>query len=254
MITFWENPQDHLQFLVLQKHLESQGYKYLGNSAPTADSEDFNAEVIRQVQRAEKVMISPVIEYNSLFSSSTIVSGKLAYFAYPAGQDEDLPDTLRGGFRVEQLADPYENPAGSFAKITRRLPSELLNELERQNVLLEYVKEFYFEHPGGYEALVRCGLLQFKDRKGQKLHYPLSKDDLLTLYRMENDKVLDLKRLNKAAPEEDRRAGKSLKDLIVKGLAVPIRKSSSRHTLSKAATEGEYTALVEKRYMPDYHY
>lgn len=257
MITFWQNPRDYLEFLVLQKSLESKGYKYLGNSSPTTDSEYFDAGVITKMQEAEKVMVSPVIEYNILFSTSTIIPGKLAYFAYPADNDEeDLPDTLRGGFKVERV-DPYEIPAGSFAKITKQLPSELLNELEykRLNVLLENVKMFYFEHPDGYEALARCGLPQFKNRGDQKLHYPLSADDIKTLSRMENDRVLDLNKLRrKTAPEENRRAGKSLRDLISKGLAVPIRKSSSRHTLSKAATEGEYTALVEKKYLPDYLY
>ncbi len=251
MIQFLANPPDYLQFVVLQKYLESQGYKYLGNSAPTADSEDFNAEVIKQIQNAEKVVVSPVIEYNSLFSTSTIIPGKWAYFVYPAAE-EDLPDTLRGGFRVERV-DPSKNPASSMRKITKLLPSELLNELERQNVLIEHVTEFYFEHPGGYEALVRCGLHQFKNNRNQPLRYHLSADDVTTLSRMENHQVLDLKELHKrTVDEDDRKARRSLENILIKsGLVVPIRKSSARHTLSKAATEGEYTAMVEKRYMPD---
>ena len=240
---YWQKEQLTLMEALIQKHsLLQRGYKYVGISATRQTSPDFNKDLMKKLQKAEEVAMIPLFKSDfSLFlgGRETILEGRYSFYAiFPEEEEEEIPDTLPGGFRAEQQMDLFENPASPFRTIKRKLPSKLLSELDNNIILYENVKEFYFEP-------------NQKEYEKMKFKHTLTIDDLILLSRMENKKMLDTAQLrNKHSNPEDRKAGKHLEDqLRMSKLVEQVGRTA--YTLSPEALDGMYAAVVHKKYLPE---
>lgn len=239
---YWlqDKPPTLMEALVRKHYLLSKGFQEVGVSSVHQTSSDFNTNLMKRLPEAEEVAMVPFFELgNSLFlgEAEKIVPGTYRFFAiFPEEEEEKIPDTLPGGFRVD--SQHYENPASPFRKIKRKSPSELLYELsyEQLGVLYENVERFYFEP-------------HQREEKEHQFPHNLSIDDVIILSRMEKEKKLDLVELkNKHSSAEDRKLGKRLEDIRLSPLLIQIERSV--YALSPQALDGMYVAVVHKRYLP----
>lgn len=243
---YWQEKPTLMEALVWKHYLLSRGFMYVGDSSLQQTSADFNKEVIRKLQKAEKVAKIPVFNsgpFGYLGWEEAIVEGRYHFFVrFPEEEEEDIPDTLPGGFRVERQLDLFENPASPSRAIKRRLPSELLYKLsfERLGILHEQVEEWYFEP-------------NKKEGRNQRFKCALTVEDIITMSKMENNTELNaaqLRRSKHSAPEE-RSAGKRLEDYLRNTPLVTRVSRSPIYTLSLTALDGWYAAVVHKKYLPE---
>jgi len=252
LMKYWQEKPTLMGALVRKHYLLSQGFVYVGDSSLQQTSADFNKEVMIKLQKAEEVVSIPV--FNSGLSGylgwqEAVVEGQYKFFArFPEDEEEAVPDTLPGGFRVERQLDLFENPASPYRTIKRRLPSELLYELsfERLCILHEQVERWYFEPDRE---------LNKKEHKrahqNKRVKCELTVEDIITLSKMENNQELNAAQLlRKDAAPEDRSAGKRLNDYLCKTPLVVRVYRNPIYTLSVDALNGGYAAVVHKKYLP----
>ena len=242
VMKYWQKDQLTLMEALIQKHSFLQrGYRYAGISAIQQTSPEFDRALMKNLQRAEEVAMIPLFKSNlSLFlgGRETILEGMYSFYAiFPEEEEEEIPDTLPGGFRAEQQVNP-ENPASPFKTIKRALPSELLCELDKNIILYENVKEFYFEP---YR----------KENENRQFKHTLTIEDVILLSRMEKGNELDSTQLrSRQSSPEERKTGKRLDDHLSRSPLV-IRVARSNYALSQEAFDGMYVAVVHKKYLPE---
>ncbi|MEK6940003.1 MAG: hypothetical protein AABX31_04715 [Nanoarchaeota archaeon] len=238
LIKYWQERPTLMEALVRKHHLFSKGFVYVGDSALEQTSPHFDKEVIKRLQGAEVMRIPLFIPSSGyLGGQEKTVEGKYQFFALFPEEEEKIPDTLPGGFRVER--QQHENQVSPLRKIKQKSPSELLHKLsfERLGVLYENVEEFYFEP-------------HQKENEGRQFPHTLTIDDVIILSRMEKEKKLDIARLkNKHSTTEDRRLGKRLEDIKLSPLLMRVERAA--YALSPQAFDGMYVAIVHKKHLPE---
>ncbi|GEM_PF-3633970 len=214
-----------MESLVRKQYLRSRGYAHVGDSAVPRTSPQFDKHLLRRLQEAEK-------------TEEVVIGEKISFYAiFP--EEEKMPETLREGIRIEIAKIPAisyttdtNNSSSKYKIIAETLPSQLLHELDKFNVLYENVTEFYLEV------------------KTEEYKQYLDLEDILTLRRMESGKTLDYSKLsNKTVSEEDRIARKSLDNRLRLSNLV-VMNNRNLFTLSSEATKGTYHAVVDKKYLP----
>jgi hypothetical protein len=198
---------------------------------------------MQNLQKAEEVAMIPLFKQDLSFylaGKETPRQGMYSFYAvFPEEEEEKIPDTLRGGFRVERQMGLFEDSSSLFRTIKRKLPSELLLELDRLIVLYENVKEFYFEP-------------NKESGQNHNFKHVLTIDDVVILSRMENKNTLDTVKLrNNKSSEEDRKAGKRLEKYLNGSPLVARISNGPIYTLSSSALNGMYAAVVHKKYLPE---
>lgn len=241
LMKYWQDAPTLMEALVRKHYLLSRGFLYVGDSSLQQRSSEFNKKVMEKLQRAEAIARIPFFAPSSgyLGLQEKAVESKYQFFAtFPEEEEEKIPDTLPGGFRVERQMDLCENPPSPFKTIKRKLSSELLYELsfERLGVLYENVEKLYFEP-------------NQKENEKHKSPHTLTIDDVILLSRMEKENKLDVAQLrNKHSTAEDRKLGKRLEEIRLSPLLVQIERAV--YALSPQAFDGMYAAVVHKKYLP----
>ena len=180
---------------------------------------------------------------------------KFYYFIRPS-EEEKMPDTLPDPGNRKRIVDPFDFPddyAGcreigdDKVEIYSRLPSQLLARLDekRLNISIKEVEQFYFSHPEGYDAFIRCGIKRFQKFAGKPYRFKLDHIDLEILMGMEDGNKLNSKYFIHSSWRSHQVKGKKLeKKLFDSGLVRKI--VGNDFTLSEAALSGEYGAVIKK--------
>lgn len=243
-MNYWQQNPSLMDALVQKHYLLKQGYQYVGDSSIKQTSPEFNKELMRNLQKAEEVAMIPLFQHDlSLFlgGRENIRQGMFSFYAvFSEEEEEKIPDTLRGGFRVERQNGGCENSASALRTIKRRLPSKLLLELDNNIILYENVKEFYFERDQNADPL-------------WKFKHTLALEDIIILSKMENGNTLDSTKLkNNKSSAEEVRAGKRLENSLCRSPLVVRVSKGMVYTLSSDALNGMYAAVVHKKYLPEH--
>lgn len=243
IMNHWQQSPDLMEALVQKHYLLRQGYRYVGDSSIKQTSPEFNKELMQNLQKAEEVAMIPLFQQDfSLFLSGreTIRPGMFSFYAVFPEEEEKIPDTLRGGFRVERQTGGCENSASQLRTIKRKLPSRLLLELDNNIILYENVKEFYFERDQNADPV-------------WKFKHTLTLEDITILSKMENRNTLDSTKLkNNKSSAEDIKAGKRLENSLCRSPLVVRVSKGTVYTLSSDALNGMYAAVVHKKYLPEH--
>jgi len=215
-----------MESLIRKHYLRSRGYAHVGDSAVPKSSPDFDKNLLKRLQGAEK-------------TEEVVIGDTISFYAiFP--EEEKVPDTLPGGFHAPAKMNPSEKSNSSYRTIKRKLPSELLYELGpgRLGISYDNVHKTYFEpnQNAGHN---------------HKYKHVLTIDDLAIMSRMENNNTLDTVKLqDKQSSEEDRKAGRRLEHTLRLSPLITKVSRGQIYTLSSEALDGMYTAIVHKRYLP----
>src|SRR3989338_7489153 len=101
-----------MESLIRKHHLQSRGYAHVGDSAVPKSSPDFDKNLLKRLQEAEK--------------TEEVASGdKISFYAiFP--EEEKIPYTLPGGFQAPPKINlnPLEKSSSPYRTVKRKLPSE----------------------------------------------------------------------------------------------------------------------------------
>ncbi|MDP3698041.1 MAG: hypothetical protein Q8R47_00490 [Nanoarchaeota archaeon] len=216
-----------MESLIRKHHLRSRGYAYVGDSAVPKSSPDFDKNLLKRLQEAEK-------------TEEVAIGDKISFYAIFPEEEEKIPDTLPGGFQAPAKKNPSEKSGSPYRTIKRKLPSELLYELgsERLGISYDRIHKTYFEpnQNAGHN---------------HKYKHILTIDDLVIMSRMEDKNTLDSAKLQgNQSGEEDRKAGRRLENHLRLSPLITRVSRGQVYTLSSEALDGMYAAVVHKRYLP----